>query len=266
MVLLLGMSVAAAAQGSIVLQGGVGQPITFSGQGPGTDTVGVTLGACDNSGVCTLSGTGVGSGSAAITSSGNFIITSPPNYATLGPALCCTLADGIFAGNAPGLTGWPETTPPFDSSSSIGFVYTGSAHGQTGTLLTGSLDLLNFVQAPGSSQGSFNDFSFGGAVITSENVPPSLFLTCAGYPQPCPLLAYDAFNGVEGALQLSVQFPTDENVNALVGTDQQLAGSLAVSTLSPTPEPSSLILVLMGAGLLVLGGCTRFRGRVRIPL
>ena len=238
--LLLGMGVAAAAQGSILLQGGAGQPITFTGQGAGTNTLTVTLGACDSSGVCTLSGTGVGSGSAAITSSGDFTLTSPPNSTLLAPGY----GDPYEFDGSPLVPG----CNPQDQLCGANFVFTGSSNGETGTLLTGVLDLLYFTQVAGSNQGSFNFPVYSQNVATA---PASLTTTCAEYPQPCPLLEYTVFLDYPGALELNVQFPTSENISALLGTNQSLAGTLLPSTLAPTPEPSSL--ALMGIGLLILG-------------
>ena len=247
--LLLGLGVAAAAQGSILLQGGAGQPVTFTGQGAGTDTVGVTLGACDSSGVCTLSGTGAGSGSAAITSSGTFAMTSSADSTILTPAP---------AYDSPGLFGGSTTAPgcyPPGSCPVINFVYTGSSNGQTGTLLAGKLDLLNFYQAPGSNQGSFNYFPYYPSATPASLQAPGVNTLLGGV----------FFAGQDGgALQLNLQFATSESVSALLGTDQSLDGFLIPSTLAPTPEPSTL--ALMGAGLLLLGVCARLRGRTQITV
>ncbi len=142
--LLLGLGVAAAAQGSILLQGGAGQAITFTGQGAGTDTIAVTLGACDGSGISTLSGTGVGSGSAAIASSGSFSITSSPSSTILTPFPQGDYDAYNFYNGSPSA---PGCYAP--SHCGANFVFTGSTRGQTGTLLTGVLGSAQFPTVVG---------------------------------------------------------------------------------------------------------------------
>ena len=216
----LGMAVAAAAQSSIGLSGGAGQSTTFSGQGSGSQAVGVTLGECSMSGNCTLTGSGSGSGS--LQSSGSFSLTSKANSILL------------TSNGAGGYTA--------SASAPIEFNLTGSVNGQTGTLLSGTLNLLNFTQANGSSQGTFN-----------SNLGANLNLTGG-------LLA-SVFTSSGGVLSLNVQFPTTTNISTLVGTNLSLVSTVSASgagSISPTPEPSSLALI--GAGLLLLGGCFRRMG------
>src|SRR6185437_8578793 len=130
----LGLGVAASAQSSIVLQGGAGQSVVFTGQGSGTSDIGVNLGSCSMSGTCTLSGSGSGSG--ALASSGSFTLTSKSNS-----ILLTSNGAGGYSASA---------------SAPIDFSLSGSANGQTGTLLSGALNLLNFTQANGSNKGEFN--------------------------------------------------------------------------------------------------------------
>jgi hypothetical protein len=218
--LALALGVAASAQSSIQLNGGAGQTVTFTGEGAGSQTIGVTLGTCNLGGHCALSGTGTGSG--ALQSSGTFTLDSKANS-----ILLTSNGSGGYAASA---------------SAPIKFNLQGSASGQTGTLLSGTLNLLDFSQASGSSQGSFN-----------SNLAANLDLKGG-------LLA-NIFTASGGVLSLNVQFPTSVNVSTLVGTNLSLAASLSASGaggISPTPEPGTLLLV--GAGLLVLGvGLRRHR-------
>lgn len=220
-VMLLGLGMMAAAQSGITLNGGAGQTVTFSGQGSGSQNIGVTLGSCNVAGVCTLSGTASGSGS--LDSSGNFTLSSTANSIML-------TSNGSGGYNV-------------QASAPINFSLTGSANGQAGTLLSGTLNLLNFSQAQGSSTGTFN-----------TNMGANLSITGG-------LLA-SAFTSSGGELSLNVQFPTTANISTLVGTNLSLVSTLGASgagSISPTPEPDSL--ALFGAGMLVLGGFFRRRSR-----
>jgi len=217
--LVLTLGVAASAQSSIQLSGGAGQTVNFSGQGSGSQAIGVTLGSCNLAGKCTLSGSGSGSG--ALQSSGTFTLDSKANS-----ILLTSNGSGGYTASA---------------SAPIEFKLTGTASGQTGTLLSGTLNLLNFSQASGSSQGSFN-----------TNLGANLDLTGG-------LLA-NVFTASGGVLNLNVQFPSSVNVSTLAGTSLSLASTLSASGaggISPTPEPNTL--ALMGAGLLVLGAGLRLR-------
>ncbi|MGH9488649.1 MAG: PEP-CTERM sorting domain-containing protein [Terriglobales bacterium] len=211
----------AAAQSSITLAGGAGQKVTFQGQGSGSQAIGVSLGQCNMQGHCTLSGSGSGSGS--LSSSGQFTLDTSANSIALTP-------------NGAGGYSASATAP-------INFTLTGKANGQTGTLLSGALNLLNFTQASGSSKGTFN-----------TSLAANLSLTGG--------LLENVFTASGGILNLNVNFPTSTNISALVGTNLSLAATLSANGaggISPTPEPSSLALI--GVGLLVLGVGLRFTHR-----
>ncbi|MGH9468701.1 MAG: PEP-CTERM sorting domain-containing protein [Terriglobales bacterium] len=211
--LLLALGVGAAAQSTITLDGGAGQTVTFSGQGSGSQSIGVILGSCSQQGTCTLSGSGSGSG--ALASSGNFTLDSAVNS-----ILLTSNGNGGYTASS---------SPPID------FTLNGTANGQTGTLLAGTLNLLNFAQASGSSTGTFN-----------TNLAANLNLTGG--------LLENVFSAVGGVLSLNVQFPCTMNVGMLAGTNLSLAATLSANGaggITATPEPSTL--ALMGVGLLVLG-------------
>lgn len=217
--LIAALGVTAAAQSTIQLKTGPGQVVTFSGEGSGSQNIGVTLGACTWNGDCSLGGAGTGSGSLA--SSGTFSIRSSANSIVLTPN-----GGGSYSASA---------------SAPIYFNLTGSANGQKGMLLTGTLNLLTFSQTPNSNQGTFNT-GMGANLNVTGGMLASLF-------------------GSDGAaLTLNVNFPCGGSLSGLAGTNRSLISSLSASGaggISPAPEPSTLALV--GAGLLVLGLGLRIR-------
>ena len=222
--LMLAVSLPLAAQSGISLEGGPGQTVTFTGQGHGTSTVGVTLGTCSGQ-QCSLTGMETGYGS--LSSSGNFDITSTAGSITLAN----TSTAGLYS---------------VTSTAPINFNLTGSANGQSGTLLTGSLNLVNFYQQPGPTNGS-------GSMVGSFNANMQANMTVTG-----GLLA-SAFSNAQAVLQLNVQFTAPIAISTLEGTNGSLVAQLISSSITPTPEPSSLLL--FGSGLLMLGGVLRRRMR-----
>ncbi len=223
--LLLAVSAPLAAQSGITMEGGPGQSVTFTGQGSGTNTIGVALGTCTG-GACSLTGTESGTGS--LSSTGSFDITSTANSISLTPS---STTAGLFTVNA--------TSP-------INFTLTGTAGSQSGTLLSGSLDLVNFYQQPGPTVGS-------GSMIGSFNENMAANMTITG-----GILA-SAFSSNGGVMQLNVQFTSPVSISTLEGTSLSEVATLISSSITPTPEPSSLLL--FGAGLLMLGGVLRRRLR-----
>ncbi|TAN21975.1 MAG: PEP-CTERM sorting domain-containing protein [Acidobacteria bacterium] len=213
------LSATGAAQSTIQLNAGPGQVVTFTGQGSTSRTIGVTLGACSWSGDCSLGGAGTGSGSLA--SSGTFNIRSSANSIVLTPN-----GGGSYTASA---------------SSPIYLTLTGSANGQSGTLLAGTLTLLNFVQTKSASQGRFNT-----SISANLNVTEGMLASW--------------FGSDSAVLGLNVEFPCGGSLSGLTGTNRSLVSSLSASGaggISPAPEPSTLALV--GAGLLVLGVGLRIR-------
>jgi hypothetical protein len=210
----------------IVLEGGAGQDITFSGQGAGTDTVGVTFGSCSGNS-CTLTGTAAGSG--GLLSSASFTLTSAPGAIVLTP------------------TG---TAGQFAASGQAQLTLTGSANGATGTLLTGTLNLVNFSQMPlaangsGSVIGTFNQ-SAGGSVADNFTITGGLLA--------------NLFTSAGGVLQVNVQLASPTSIALLEGTSASLSAGLVSTSLTPTPEPAPLLLWAAGLALLALVGRRRAR-------
>lgn len=228
--LLLAGKTRLAAQSGISLEGGAGQSVTFTGQGSGTNTIGVTLGSC-TSGSCSLTGTESGSGS--LSSSGTFDITSAANSIMLTPS---SSTSGLYAVSA---------------SSPINFSLTGTAGGQSGTLLSGTLNLVDFYQQPGPGN--------SGSMIGSFNASMTANMTISGG------IFASQFSSAGAVAQLNVQFNSPVAISTLEGTNLSQVSTMISSSITPTPEPSSLLL--FGSGLLMLGGVLRrrlrFQGRLK---
>lgn len=218
----------------IVLEGGAGQSVTFSGQGASGSGINVNLGSCA-AGSCSMSGTFGGSGGLAAT--GTFTLTSAENAIVLNP----TGSAGLYS---------------VSSSSPIAFTLSGTANGSTGTLLSGKLNLVNFYQPPlpgglGWVIGGFN-------VPVAGGVAPDATITGG-------LLA-NAFTSAGGILQLNVQMASPALISNLIGTGASLSSVPISSSLTPTPEPATLFLLLAGIlGLGAAGWRSRLHGNAWLP-
>lgn len=218
----------------IVLEGGAGQSVTFSGQGASGGGIDVNLGSCGVAG-CSMSGTFSGGGGLA--AAGTFTLTSAENSIVVNP----TASAGLYS---------------VSSSSPIAFNLTGTANGSTGTLLSGTLNLVNFYQPslPGGLGWVIGEFN----VPTAGGVAPDATITGG-------LLA-NAFTSAGGILQLNVQMASPTPISSLIGTGAHLSSVPISSSLTPTPEPATLFLLLAGfLGLGALGWCGRLNGHAWLP-
>lgn len=214
----------ASAQTGISLTG-TRQTVTFTGEGHDTPTcpdcgseVGLTFGTCA-AGHCTLKGTGSGYMNTA-----EFTITS-----TLGSILATMVSPNTWSLSDP-------TNAPID------FSFGGTATHPNSSLLSGTLNLLDFTytQGPGKN-GYFDETGIADLTITGGSLS-SLF-TSAG-----------------GILQLNLTFgATAKNISTLLGTTSKVGGNFAGGNVSPTPEPSAFAIFLVGSAMLVVGSLMKRR-------
>jgi len=114
------------------------------------------------------------------------------------------------------------------------------SYGVHGSLLTGDLNLLSFQDTPGSKSGVFNWRGTADLTITGGS------------------LASD-FSGAGGVLQVTVLFRNTANLTKLLGTTSSKFGTFGGGQLSPTPEPSALVIFLLGSVILLIGSLLRRR-------
>lgn len=198
----------AAAQSEITL-GGSTTNVIFQGTSS-TNTLAVTLGGCNLKGACTVGGQAFGTGS-LLSGPAPWSITS-----TLG-TITLTLVNA-----AAGLWDFAQT-------SKICFAY-----GKLGSLLTGSLQLVNLAQAPGFNRAVAN----ADLIVTGGSLASLL---------------------QHGSMEVTISFGTKTNLESMLGTTGHLNGKVSSGALVPTPEPSSMLL--LGTGLLAAGSMLRFRRR-----
>jgi hypothetical protein len=204
------------AQTSIVL-GRANQTAHFVGLGS-SNTVGFQFGFCRKDGVCKSSGTATGTG---------LLTSGPAPYSFTSTLNSITLT---LLNAAAGTWSVSETAP-------ILFSY-----GKGGSLLTGDLNLLNFVEAPGSKQGMFNYTASTNLVVTGGSLA-------------------SIFASSHGVLDVMLKFDNGKNIQRLLGNFKTLGAHIGGGEVLTTPEPTSLLL--LGSGLLVLGTFLRFRRRLR---
>jgi hypothetical protein len=209
------------AQTGITLTANKSQSVNFTGMGKNTDSnpvagseVGITLGTCFK-GECTEKGTGSGTG--AFASSGAFTLTSGQG------SIIATLVNATL-----GTWSVSETAP-------IVFDY-----GTKGSLLSGDLNLLSFMQSPKTKSGTFDWSGQADLTITGGSLA-------------------SAFTSSGGILEVNVLFGSTKNITTLLGTTTSTRGTFTGGQLTPTPEPSAFAIFLLGSGMLLIGGLLRRR-------
>lgn len=212
---LLLCSIPAAAQSQITLGGSRGL-LTFTGMGSGSpNTLSLNFGSC-KSGTCSLGGTGSGTG--ALTS-------GPSHYQFINTAGAITLT---LANAALGEWNVSQTSATIFN------------YGSNGSLLSGTLDLLNFVQSLGSSGGMFNYAGNANLTITGGSLA-------------------SAFSSSNGILDIKIFFRSATNIESLLGTSGRIGSQIASGNVLPAPEPSSILM--LGSGLMLAGGMLRSKLR-----
>jgi hypothetical protein len=205
--------VSAVAQNSITL-GTAYQGALFTGTGS-SNSVALDLGTCSG-GTCTLSGVGFGQG--LFSSKALYDITSPTNL------------DLVLTNPSTGL--WTVG----NAANDIGFSY-----GPGGSLLTGTLNLLQFQEiSPTKSHGQNWYLASADVTVTGGSLDPT--------PAGASMQLY--FNNVP------IYF------NSLLGSGNvghEESTLFGHGTVAPTPEPTSMLL--LGAGFLLAGGVLRARVR-----
>lgn len=184
--------------------------------GTGGSTVDLQLGACSG-GVCTMSGTAFGQGSLA---------SGPADWSF-------TSVDGSLSLTETATTGVYDVSD--SNPSGIGFCYGGSGPVCDGSLLTGNLDLLTVQQTPNTNTGTFNTFS----VANLTNIGGSLASAL----------------GSQGIVTVKINFANNTDLSLLFGNTGSVSATMNDGSITPTPEPSSMLL--MGSGLVAFGGMLR---------
>jgi len=106
--------------------------------------------------------------------------------------------------------------------------------GKNGSLLTGDLNLLTLQNKPGSKSGEFDVNGVADLTITGGSLA-------------------DDFTKAGGVLQVSVVFYSTTNIMSLLGTGNHKYGTMGGGVLTPTPEPNTVAIFLVGSGILLIG-------------
>jgi hypothetical protein len=112
--------------------------------------------------------------------------------------------------------------------------------GKNGSLLTGTFNLVDFFQAPGTTVGVFNDTGIFNMTITGGSEAA-------------------IFGGTSASIDLVLKFQSTGNFQGLLGTNNSLRANLNSGEILPTPEPATLSL--LRTGLLSISYVTRRRIR-----
>lgn len=208
------VSVVAHAQGTLTL-GPTSMQWTFMGIGSSSQ---IELMPCNDKG-CGGNATGTG-----IFPSGN----QRYSFSPLG-TLTLTLTNAA-------LGEWDISGP------AINFFYGPSPTGKN-DLLTGTLNLLNLEEAPGSKTGEFNYSGSANLVVTGGSLASLL--------------------GQSAVLDVSMVFNSDINLENLLGTNASRWAHVTSGSLTAAPEPASILL--LGSGMLGMGSMLRFRARKKRP-
>jgi len=207
--LMLG-SAFSAAQNQITL-GGSAQSVTFQGSTGSSTTENVALGKCTSS-TCVVGGSAWGQGT--LSSSGSYSITSAVNSLTV---TLVNMASGLWT---------------FTQSSTINFAY-----GPSGSLLSGTLDLSNLSQTPGTTAA----VAYAALTVTGGSLASLI--------------------GTAGVMDVLIKFNTKTNLESLLGTNNSIKGKVSSGALTAAPEPSSILL--LGSGLFAAGSMLRFKAKHR---
>ena len=108
------------------------------------------------------------------------------------------------------------------------------------TMLSGTLDLLSFVQSPGSKGGLFNYTGNANLTISGGSLA-------------------SAFTSSNGILDLTIFFRSATNIESLLGNSGRIGSQISSGNVLPAPEPSSILM--LGSGLMLAGGMLRSKLR-----
>jgi hypothetical protein len=214
----MGATAAFADTNQITLSGAPAtQPVVFTGTGG--STVNLQLGSCGTT-TCTVSGNGAtGNGTLSFPGKADWSLTSGKGSLTLTE----TPTTGVFNVHD-------------SDASGIAFCLGGTGAVCDGSLLTGHLDLLTIQQVAGTKTADFNTFGVANLVLTGGSLE-------------------SAFSGAGGITTVKINFRNSTDLSLLFGTTGSVSGTWNDGSITPTPEPSSMLL--MGSGLVAFGGLLR---------